>query len=718
MSQNSPSRYSSLAVIILAVCVMAALFAATWDMNYWPTDAEAYYIGAAAQLPALSFVSEMHRAIDTPKLKLLHGKEMFIVLSSIFQGIYKDYESLRPLILVCILAVGGSGILTFFLARGIWGLGVGWALFIIFLTSFWPYVYVLFVKHQPLGLFYFLFALFFLQFLKKSRIDRRLLYFISGFSICLSLYSSTTSALYLPYYAAGFCYFHREAGGAKAFIKEIAFGAIFILLGFGLAFIYFNYPDVIYNVKGYLEYSRLSKSFSHFYYNQPVLIQWMAHPESVVRGGWGWIVKYFFLAMPVLFPFYLFLAAGLLWRFIKTGIVRTRVTIAAVILLSLSSPFLAEVRGVAQYGANYFTSIIGILMLTGYGLSSFLKSGWFAQRQRREKRLIFGFLGFILLCHASVNIYVFATDVYPSRMATTFLSKKIEQMNLRQINSYPAHPHRLNMVDCLEPSLMKRLQFLGIKNIYQATSGYILVPPVTGNSIYIDCTKTFYDDFDKDIFLNELLRKGTLRDYAVFSSPTLASSRIWRQEEEVLSYRDLVLNQFGKFDPQRGRVWLLDAEKLQKDFEKNTPSGEFVELVSRGVRNIGTETRIYMYEGEKKFIRNPSPLHSLTVKMYKVGEPTDGLVARFYKADKEEPVWIPYGEGFVSEPVKGESVTSDKEGQDVTFTFSKPFLLLPGPCRLVIYRTGKPDDRNFYRIYTNNEELIREGIKAATVIKK
>jgi len=714
MSQNSPSRYSSLTVIILAIFVMAALFAATWDMNYWPTDAEDYYIDAAAQLPALSFVSEMHHLVDQANTKWLHGKEMFIVLSSVFQGIYHDEKSLRPLVAVCIFSVGLSAILIFVLARNFWGLVAGWVAFILFLTSFWPYVYVLFVKHQPLGLFFFLLALFFLQMSEKGKIDRRIFHFLSGISLCFSVYSSTTSPLYFPYYVAGFFYVRRASKEAGKFFRRAAW----ILPGFGVTFFCFNYPDVATNVKSYLQYSAISKSFSHFYYNQPVLIQWMTHPELGVRGGWEWIVKYFFLMMPVLFPFYLLSLAYFLWRLGKTGILHTRFAIMAMVLLSFSSPFLAEVRGVAQYGANYFTSIVGIIMLVAYGLSCFLKSEWFEKINKKARRFIFGFLCLILFLHVAVNSYVFTTDLYPSRMATTFVSKKIAQLGLSEVNTYATHPHRRNMIDCLTPSLVRRLQFFGIKNIYQAASGYILVPPVTGESIYLDCTKNSYDDFDKDIFLNELLRKGTLRDYAVFSSPTLASSKIWRQEEEILSYRDLILNQFEKFDPQRGKVWLLDAEKLRKDFEKNTPSREYAELIFRGVRNIGTKTRLYMYEGEKKFIRAPGLLSSFVFKMYKVGEPADSLVAYVYKVGKEEPVWIPYGEGFASEPVRGESVTSGKEGQNVMFTFSKSFRLTPGPCRLVIYRTGKPDDRNFYRIYTNDEELIREGIKAATVIKK
>ena len=369
-------------VIVVGGILIASLTIATWHINFWPTDAEDFYIDAAKNFPALKFISQMHESMDQAKIKWLHGKEIFIVCSSFFQRIFHDEKTLRPLIFVCILSIGFSSILIFFLARGFWGEAVGWACFLVFTTSFWPYLYILFVKHHPLGLFFFLLALYFLCYPPLNKWRQGIFSFFSGVCLCLSIYSSTVSVLYIPYYLAGFLYVYLVGAGlqekrGKLFANFIL-GTIFIFIGFAIVFFEVNYPHIIDNVKGYLAYATISRDYSHFYYNQPVLIQWIPHPGSSVRGGWVWVFKYFLLIMPVLFPVYLLCLCYLVWRFFRVTDNRRelRLTTCGLILLSFSSPILAESRGVAQYGANYFSSFIGILMLTGYTFFVFLKSDW------------------------------------------------------------------------------------------------------------------------------------------------------------------------------------------------------------------------------------------------------------------------------------------------------------------------------------------------------
>lgn len=714
-----PLRTIIVICIVLCAAIIAILFiVGTWHINFWPTDAEAYYIDAALKVPTLKYVSQMHDMMDRERIRWLHGKEMFMVTASIFQILLKDTLTLRPLILVCILGVCFSMIFVFCLAEMFWGWWVALACFLIFATSFWPYVYILFVKHQPLGMFYFLLSLIFLQCTYRYRINNMLLYLISGYTFCLSLYSSTTSGLYLPFYAAGFLYAFFQKNTIKSEKKkplvEFFLAGFLVTIGFSAAFLYFNYPNIAKNVNGFFEYAEISKSFSHFYYNQPVFIQWVAHPELTVRGGWLWVFKYFILIMPVLFWVYLVSIIYLFWRCltVKDNARPFRLATVGLIALSFSSPLIAEWKGVAQYGSNYYTSFIGFIMLIGYALHVFLTGNWFKGVALSFKRVIVALMFLVFILHASVNSYVFFTDVFPSRMATTSLTNTIKKLGIKDIYSYMNHPCRYNMVDSLNPQFYKTLHFIGINNIYQVSDGYILLPPVTGSSIYIDVTRNSYNDFDQDIYLNQLFRKGNIKDYAVFSSPTLSASRIWRQEEEVLSYRDLVLDHFKNFDANRNKVWLLDARKLQADMAKNSPSKEDQNLVFNGYRNIGTETMMYTYEGEKKHVERPTMLKSFVMRIYKVGQPQDGLVAYIYKLASDEPVWVPFSGDFASQVLESKGISSDSNGAVVKFTFSRPLLLIPGPYRIVVYRTGKQNDKDFYRIRLNNPEMTKAAIDA------
>ena len=237
---------------------------------------------------------------------------------------------------------------------------------------------------------------------------------------------------------------------------------------------------------------------------------------------------------------------------------------------------------------------------------------------------------------------------------TTFLSQKIQQLGISEVCSYLRHPHRVNMVDNLNPKLLRKLHFLFVDNIYQGQEGVMLVPPMTGNSIYI-ASSSGYTDFDRDVYFNELIRKGNVNDYAMASYKTLvprqfcfcmlislnleestyknefvgvlASSRIWPHEEEILSYRYLILHQFPSEDIKRGkdRVWLLDEKKLQKDALKNLPSQEYIDMVINGIRNIDTKQGLYVFQGDKRQPNRAIILQNMSMRIFKVGHPTDGL---------------------------------------------------------------------------------------------
>jgi len=690
-------------VILFSLFLSVVLTVSVWDINFWPTDAEDYYLPAAAKLPQLKYISQMHESFDQSHVKWLHGKEMFIVSASWLQRLMNDTTTLRPLILVCILSVFFSSILIFYIARFYWGEKAGLLCYAVFTTSFWPYLYILFVKHQPLGLFYFLLALFFIQRARVTRIAP-VFYLCSGMCLCLAMYSSTTAILYAPYLLIGFLYSLRlnftDREKTVESAKNLFVAGIMFLGGFAAVFICFNYPNVVYNLKGYFDYVEISRNFSHFFYNQPVLIQWIDHPEKAVRGGWLWVVKYFQLVMPVLFPFYVLCALCLLTRCFgrveKKG--RVWLAIGGMILVSLSTPLLAELKGVAQYGANYFTVLIGMIMLVGYCFHIFRGEIWSLKISPAFRKRISTGLVMIFLIQVAVNAYVFFTDIYPTRMATTFLSREITKRDIKEVYTYFYHPYRVNLVDSLNPKLISRMAFRNIGHILQPVDGYILVPPVSGNCIYKAVHST-YNDFDRDIYLNELLRKGNISDYAITSFKTMAVSRIWPHEEEILTYRYLILNQTAQDDPARAQVWLLDARKLQQDAARNTPSPEYIELVSKNIRNIGTRKAVYRHEGTLLGVDRGVVLKDLPVKIYKVGNPADSLVAYAYKVDKEQSVWVPFRKSFKSIPIKGDQLVSDAAGAVVHFDFAEPLLLEPGSYRFVIYRTGPADDRNYYRIY-------------------
>jgi hypothetical protein len=116
------------------------------------------------------------------------------------------------------------------------------------------------------------------------------------------------------------------------------------------------------------------------------------------------------------------------------------------------------------------------------------------------------------------------------------------------------------------PGEKRLVKFIRIKSIRDADNGYMLIPPHSGKSIFVNCS---YPDFSDDPALNELLASGQFDRYVVASFPTLASSRIWPQEEEYCSYLDLIEGAISDRERALAHAWIIDLGKLHKEWFKD-----------------------------------------------------------------------------------------------------------------------------------------------------
>ena len=646
-------------VFVVSLFIGLGLAKSCWNMNFWPSDAEVYYMPAAKDLFHHQYLSQMHQGLDEERIKWLHGKEMHVLAIAILQQWMHDTQTLRPLVLLGCFAVFFSSLLIYLIIRKLWGKVSSVVVWFLFTTSFWPYLYVLFTKHQTQGLMLFLFAIMCMVYATGS-----FLYLMAGICMGMSIFSSTVSMLYMPLVAAAFL---LEP-------KKIARNIILFAIGFSLVVFYVNWPNVLDNLRSYAQYVSISGKMNHFFYNQKVLVQWLPRYDlKDTRGGLMWVVKYLWLVIPyIIIVFWvcvyrLFGGGGkqiLLW-----------------LCLSFSAVIMAECKGVAQYGANYFPAMIGLLMFIGFSLrDARFEKWWFVA-------------GAIVL---SWNVYVFATDIYPSRMVTTKVADFLERKKIDHIYTFRQHVLRPNILDHLNPEMLKHLSVAPIESVVQVDQGYILLPPISTDSIY-RASNGDYNDFDGDPVLNNIVRQGRIKDYAVAGFRTLGSSLIWSQEEEIFAYRYLVRGQFQ--DTDLNKVWILDGSKISRDRPILLPSEEDISLLQNNVRNIGTETRQLMYTGYQSGTAVNTTLKGLAVRIYKVGDPKDNLKAFIFRLDDKQPMWVPYAPGFISKPLFASAIGPNKEAQPVIFIFEPPIDLKAGSFFVVIYRDGKPSDIDFYRIY-------------------
>lgn len=651
-------------VFFASFFIAVSLTIACWNINFWPSDAEVYYMPAAKELPSLKYLSQIHDSLDEERIKWLHGKEYHVLAISIFQRMLNDTESLRPLLLLGVVCIFLSALLIFSIARRLIGERPAFWVWLLFTTSFWPYLYILFTKHQTQGLLFFLLSVWFLI---SGKGWWRLA--AAGAALSVSIFSSTVSMLYVPFVAAAF--FDQR----KHWIKDLGICAA----GFAAMVVLANAPDVVGNLKEYWEYISISGNYNHFFYNQRALVQWL--PEfnlKDTKGGWEWIFKYFLLVMPVIFPLYIASAIYLLLnkRF-------------PIVILSALPVLLAYAKGVAQYGANFFPALPGMLLLIGFTILQMHK-------QKQWDRFKHPAIALIVI-QVAVNFYVFASEIYPARMVTTLISKTLEDRGIKELHTFRTHPLRPNILDHLNKDTLKQLRLMPIDSVVQAGGGYILLPPVSTDSIY-RASNGDYNNFDEDLILNQIVRQNKLDEYAIAKFKTLSSSLIWSQEEEILAYRYLVLNQF-KGGPL-SFAYLLDGAKIQKDRSLFEPSQEDLVMYRNNIRNIGTETKLLMYTPYQGGVGRATTLKGLAARMFKVGNPTDQVRAFVFKVDPKQPMWIPYAPQFMSQPVDASAI-NNFPGSEVVFPFNPPLQLETGAFSVVIYRTGKDSDQNHYRIFAN-----------------
>ncbi len=543
------SKYYLSGILIFSLAATIFLCISTYYINYWPTDSHHPYIPAATRLFNQPYVSEIHELVGF-KL-IMRFKESLILGIAVMQRLLNDFTTLFPNVLVLIIAVNISTVLFYFIFKKLFNAATGFVAALLFATSAWPYLYILQGAHPPLVLMNCLVAIFFLQY---GRL-RKFFSFLSGLFLGFMIFSSPTSPIYLPYYMA-FAIYHFIIPFKKFNLKTTLLHLVFVLLGSILILLYFTLPDPVTYIKTFIDFLAFSQKGNDFILWKKALVEYFPIPEGFRGGGWAWIIKYFFFITPIMFITYLVSLVYLAKKSVK------RPWIFAIILLSISTPVCVEIVKVAQFGRNYFSWIIGIIL--GIAIAVYtLKEEWPAWSPRKQKIIAFS-LASIFAGHLLFNGFIFFNDILPSRMANTHIYDWLMKNDIHRIYTYKNHARNKNVIMFLRnPKETGDLKFGGIQTIAQVTEGYILVPPITGKTIWNSCMEK---DFNDDPVLTALYQSGEFKKYVVARFPTLSSSPVWTQEQEVCTYRDLMLGQISKEDRQKGFVWILDGKKIHEQW--------------------------------------------------------------------------------------------------------------------------------------------------------
>ena len=532
-------------VFVFATLIAVLLSWGTYDINFWPTDSYYPYVPTAAKLFDLPYLSKMH---DLPTGELtkinMRGKEVLILGIAIMQRLLKDTQSLFPNVLLLIIAVYISTILFYYIFRKLFDSSTGLLAAFLFSASFWPYMYVLQGAHQPLVLVNFLFSILFIQLSARNKF----FFLAAGIFFGLMLFSSPTAMIYIPYFLITLMI-------QKAF-KKFYINILLFLAGAAAVVLVFTYPDPIGNIRQFGRFVLASQYGNHFAFYHDYLLRHFSLPVSFRGAGWPWVIKYVFYIMPLMFTVYLISIIYLL------AISRQFKTTLLIILISLSTPLAVETAQVAQFGRNYFSWLPGIIFVICYAFY-YCKYRIITSLTliRLKTRLQFSFV-LLLLGHLFFNLTIFFGDIYPTSMGTTYIYRWLRSRGIEKVLVYQNHPRNLFVADVLNnPKTDKKIKFYSITDLTQATDGYVLVPPISGNTIFNDCSM---DDYTDDPHLTALFDSGLLAHFMEARFRNIGFSHIWALEEEVCAYRSLMLHQITKLDRKKSYVYIFDAKRLQR----------------------------------------------------------------------------------------------------------------------------------------------------------
>lgn len=333
------------------------------------------------------------------------------------------------------------------------------------------------------------------------------------------------------------------------------------LVAFGAcsAALFFTYPEVIWNVKGYLGYWNIAPIYHHFSLYTEQFAKAGRRITSHTPGGWRWFVRFFRRTLPFHSLLYVWAIGAALSSLFLSGLQPREVFSAlSLIGLSLSPIVFGHLSGSPQVSRTYFPALLGLLL--GIGCGAFRADQAFPPTVR-----IIWWSVAACLTVASVgwSAWVVLDDLWPGRMAATWLRDTLQMKGIRAFYTYETPGHN-SLIRVWPARVRQQFDIRALTALKEVEEGYIVVPDSSAKSFGTGDARELIEhgDFSSDAELTHLLESREIERYAIASFKTLGSSRMWVHEHDVLSYRDLMLREVNERDRWRARAWILDAKKL------------------------------------------------------------------------------------------------------------------------------------------------------------
>ncbi|MEW6610089.1 MAG: hypothetical protein AB1352_00455 [Patescibacteria group bacterium] len=335
-----------------------------------------------------------------------------------------------------------------------------------------------------------------------------------------------------------------------------------VFFGFSLILILFNVPKPLYNLRQYFWYYYAGQTKGHF----RIYVDFFAKRGQVIKrnmrgAGLAWVPRFFFRIAPTHTAIFCLSALYLLSQsFFPALNAPSLLTVVLLLILAVSPIAWGELTKGVQLGRSYLPGLLSILLFVGFTLS-----------QLSLTPLLFIIVACVFLIPTiGWSSYQLIHDVYPARMASTFLLHKLNQLGIKKIYTYKT-PYNDALINNIAPETKNKYEIHYINSLGEISDGCAVIPGTSSKALNLESVIEVINegDFTKDPVLNDLLASKRIENVAVAKFKTFGTSRFWGQESEVTSYRDLILHEIKNQDLWRGYAWILDLHKL-KDMTSRT----------------------------------------------------------------------------------------------------------------------------------------------------
>ena len=322
-----------------------------------------------------------------------------------------------------------------------------------------------------------------------------------------------------------------------------------------LAHILLPFKTLPNNIKRYYTWLAVSDWGSHFNaYPDKIKTFGFNMPINFKGAGIGWIHFIFLRFMPVIYPLYIISIIGVLMLSFFGDYVLSLNHFLFAFFVSIFPILIHEFTGGLKVGKAYLVSQLFLLVPIAFAIEELIRM----MEVGKGKELIFILSAIIIMAQLLHSLYILYSDTVPCRMAPTYLRNKLKELNVDTFYTYD-NPYNNPFVGAMTARYPGEFIVKHIDNLSEVSKGIIVIPAISSKSVHHE-SETYVivnGDFDKDLFLNELIKDKSIEAEALLKIPTLGASKYYVHESEVTSYRDINLKQISDHDRWLGNAWIL-----------------------------------------------------------------------------------------------------------------------------------------------------------------